>query len=234
MPPIGGRKTLRVGAGDQLGIHAAGLLEQAAAQVRFASPRTARRRRAATRPDRSAILVTETSPASWTISPSTSSRPAAIAPWISCRVSRALVIAIVGRMSIALGDQVGEVVGDAVAPGIERDDLAGLAPLLVRADLADRRGVVQVRAGPAGPSRPRRWPARGRSNRSRHARRSRCGRAPALTVAITGPRSAAVGAPQRSGKRAGPREPGCEVSRIWPLFPSGEVIRNSDRNRVID
>ena len=47
-----------------------------------------------------AILVTETSPASWTISLSTSSRPAAIAPWISGKVSRALVIAIEGRMSM--------------------------------------------------------------------------------------------------------------------------------------
>src|ERR1044071_6597294 len=40
---------------------------------------------------------------------------------------------------------------------------------------------------------------------------------PAVTVPITGPRSRAVAAPQRMGKRPGVPAPGCEVSRIWPL-----------------
>src|ERR1051326_6838607 len=40
---------------------------------------------------------------------------------------------------------------------------------------------------------------------------------PAVTVPITGPRSRAVAAPQRMGKRLGVPAPGCEVSRIWPL-----------------
>src|SRR5438876_6181364 len=38
---------------------------------------------------------------------------------------------------------------------------------------------------------------------------------PALTVAITGPRSSAVGAPQWIGKREGAPAPGCEVRRMW-------------------
>src|SRR4051812_4336239 len=37
---------------------------------------------------------------------------------------------------------------------------------------------------------------------------------------MTGPRSCTVAAPQLSGKRTGPREPGCEVSLICPLFAS--------------
>src|SRR5215471_1051284 len=40
---------------------------------------------------------------------------------------------------------------------------------------------------------------------------------PAVTVPTTGPRSRAVAAPQRMGKRLGAPAPGCEVSRIWPL-----------------
>src|SRR5580692_5091802 len=39
----------------------------------------------------------------------------------------------------------------------------------------------------------------------------------AVTVPMTGPRSRAVGAPQRMGKRLGVPAPGCEVSRICPL-----------------
>jgi hypothetical protein len=91
-----------------------------------------------------ATLVTEISPASWTISPSTSSRPAAIACWISCRVRRALVIAIVAYVD-AVGDMVAEILRDAMAPGVERDDLAGLAPLRVRSQLEHRRRVLEVR-----------------------------------------------------------------------------------------
>src|SRR4051812_18295610 len=41
---------------------------------------------------------------------------------------------------------------------------------------------------------------------------------------MTGPRSTAVPAPQSKGNRTGPREPGCEVSRIWPLFPSDDAL----------
>ena len=48
-----------------------------------------------------------------------------------------------------------------------------------------------------------------------------------LTVATTGPRSAAVAAPQVSGKRTGPRDPGCDVSLIWPLFPSALIDLSS-------
>ncbi len=92
-----------------------------------------------------AILVTEMSPASWTISPSTSSRPAAIAsldlvqrqPRLGDRDRRADVDAV--------GDMVAEILRDPVAPGVERDDLAGLAPLRVRPDVADRRRVLEVR-----------------------------------------------------------------------------------------
>ena len=171
-----------------------------------------------------AILVTETSPASWTMSPSTSSRPAAIAAWISPQGQPRLGDRDRRPDVDALGDQLAEILRHPVAPGIERDDLAGIAPLRMRPDLADRRGVVQVRPRLAGPSPPTRSPARGRSNRSRHGRRSRCGRRATLTVAITGPRSAAVGAPQFSGNRAGPREPGCDVSLIWPLFPRASSI----------
>src|SRR5262249_35841074 len=41
--------------------------------------------------------------------------------------------------------------------------------------------------------------------------------AAAVTVPITGPRSRAVGAPQRIGKRGGARLPGWEVSLICPV-----------------
>src|SRR5262245_61048584 len=39
----------------------------------------------------------------------------------------------------------------------------------------------------------------------------------AVTVPMTGPRSRALGAPQRIGKRGGAPLPGCEVRRICPV-----------------
>src|SRR5262245_54510043 len=41
---------------------------------------------------------------------------------------------------------------------------------------------------------------------------------PALAVATTGPRSRAVLAFQRMGKRLGVPAPGCEVSRMWDVL----------------
>ena len=94
-----------------------------------------------------AILVTVTSPAS-----ARSRRPPAAGrarsrPGSRGGVRRAFVIAMEGRMSIPSAMSSSVILRDAMAPGIERHDLAGLAPLLVRADLADRGGVVEVRAG---------------------------------------------------------------------------------------
>src|SRR5258708_2145892 len=42
--------------------------------------------------------------------------------------------------------------------------------------------------------------------------------APALGVAMTGPRSRAVGASQWMGKRLADPVPGCEVSRMWDVL----------------
>ena len=53
---------------------------------------------------------------------------------ISGMLSRALVMAMVGRMSDAAGDLVGEDLADEMAPGVERDDPLGLGPLRMRAD----------------------------------------------------------------------------------------------------
>jgi hypothetical protein len=47
----------------------------------------------------------------------------------------------------ALGDLLPEILGDAVAPGVERNDLARHAPLRLRRDLGGRVGIGQVRPG---------------------------------------------------------------------------------------
>ena len=59
-------------------------------------------------------------------------------------VSRALVIAMVGRMSRPSAISFCKIGGDAVAPRIERDDAARLGPLRERADVDDRRGVGEI------------------------------------------------------------------------------------------
>ena len=66
---------------------------------------------------------------------------------ISGMLSRALVTAMVGRMSTPSAISSREDLADAVAPRVERDDLAGLRPLRMRTDLSRRVRVVQVGPG---------------------------------------------------------------------------------------
>ena len=92
-----------------------------------------------------AALVTATSPDARTISPSIVRSFFAINSLRSGSVSRALVIAMDRADIDAFRDLGAEVLGDAMAPGIERDDARRLRPLRERSDLDDRRRVGQVR-----------------------------------------------------------------------------------------
>ena len=58
--------------------------------------------------------------------------PAAISSRISGIAMRAVVIAIVGRTSMPSVDCLGKHVADEMAPGVERDDFARIAPLRAR------------------------------------------------------------------------------------------------------
>ena len=66
---------------------------------------------------------------------------------ISGMLSRALVTAMVGRMSMPLAISSAEDLADMVAERVEGDDPARLGPLRVRADRGGRMGVGEVRAG---------------------------------------------------------------------------------------
>ena len=92
-----------------------------------------------------AIFVTEMSPDACSVPPSGARRCAPMAARISGMLRRALVMAIVGRMSDAAGDLVGEDLADDMAPGVERHDPLGVGPLRVRADAGGRMGVGEVR-----------------------------------------------------------------------------------------
>ena len=170
-PPIGGRNTLR-SAGDQLGEHAAGLLEQMAAQVGLG-------RAAARRPPGShhtgsiATLVQVTSPVAVTTRPSGSSS--------SSRGSRAGARARSGRPGHrdgrtdipAVGELLGERLADDVPVGIEAPRSGGHPPHCGAPSALPAR----YRSGrdDAACSGCRRRPrGRGTGRTRRRARRSRC------------------------------------------------------------
>ena len=80
-----------------------------------------------------------------------------------------------GRADVeAFGDLRLERVGDQMAPGIERDDLLGLASIAGTGRWWRRDGCWSGRAGGSGRARPTTPRARDRAHRSRRGCRSRC------------------------------------------------------------
>jgi hypothetical protein len=137
--PIGGRKTLQVRPGHQFGIHAAGLLEQRAAQVVLAGAEALGDARQM--PDRVDRDLGDADVAGFVQDVAVGREPV-------CR-HRGLDFGQIeprlgdgdGRADIdALADPLAEILRDAMAERIERDDPAGREPLRLRRDLGSRDG----------------------------------------------------------------------------------------------
>ena len=225
MPPIGGRNTLQVRPRHELRDTCRRSARTAcgAARLRLTPKRSATPGRYQT--GSIATLVTATSP-------------------VSCRIV-AVDLEPAGRHRVVhlghgeprLGDR--DASGGCRRPrrsrrrspratrwphGSSETMLSGLRPLRERADLDDGRGVGEVR--------PRDRVQRAGRDRERAIERIGAAMraddvavAPGFTVPTTGPRSRAVAAPQRIGKRvATPPRPGCEVRRICARYGCCHVV----------
>ena len=231
MPPIGGRNTSRSGRVTSSGIHAAGLLEQRAAQLRLRSTpkRSAMPGRYQT--GSTAALVTATSPVSLhdlavDLEPAGRDRLVDLRhgqPRLGdrdasggCRRPRA----ISWRKSSATRWPHGS--SETIFPGSR--------PLRERADLDDRRGVGEVRPRDRARARRTRPRARDRAHRSRHARRWRCGRRRRCTVPMHRP--ALARARRAPGDRKAGRHAAAPRMRGEPdMAPNGCSSSSSSRGR---
>ena len=120
-----------------------------------------------------------------------------------------------GRADVpAGGELLGERLADHVAPRVERDDPGRVGPLRMRPDRHGRCRVGEIGSMQRVQAAGWRSPARDRAHRRRHGRRSHCAGWHPTSVPMTGPRAAALAAPQVTfGGLARPAR-GCEVRTI--------------------
>mmetsp|Transcript_1966 Transcript_1966/g.6513 ORF Transcript_1966/g.6513 Transcript_1966/m.6513 type:complete len:338 (+) Transcript_1966:36-1049(+) len=181
-----------------------------------------------------ATLTPETTPLSVSSTPSALRRPAARASVISGMVSVALDTAMLG-WSAALAATSGKAVAARAPQGSRLTILAGSAqdgcgPM-------DTIGCVPARLkGRPGRRRPlatatARWMALGPEWQPMALRRCGC-----VSVATTGPRCAASGAPQRSGTGSADDRAGWEASLVYrgrsPASGSGPLVASSAASRA--
>jgi hypothetical protein len=214
MPPIGGRNTLRSGRVTSSGNMPAVCSKSARLRaLSFTSKRLARPGRYQT--GSMAALVTRTSPLRASTSPSGCRRPAATASFSSGMLMCALVIAIVGRTSAPAAISPANTEATTCPQGSIETILAGSAHC--GCGPTRSAGAVSVRSG--------RWSRCSAPEATARARYTayapawvpmalRC--AMSVRLAITGPRPAAVGAPQWiSWAGARPWPLGCEDRTMW-------------------